>query len=430
VSEGRSVAGRSPGAEAPGSDGQAGSSRLPPPCPPLSALLLLAGVFITAIAGPGFAIDSSATCAGDCEGSGAVTINELVTLVNVALDSTPVAACAAGDVNADGSISIDEIVVAVSHALNGCPAPTEQLAGTVAALAHGLSYLPYYEPVLSAYFSAAGGTGECPGGGSLTSTCEDAAGAAIRIPIVAAQCAIPTLEGMVTLDGTSPLIGTGLCPSVLVPGGWQMAVHSSVQLASPSLTPLLAAQFDLAAAIQSFTFGLAPCRLRGGAAVLDGNLTYQLPAGGQVTVAMQALRGSFVLSDLSLLQLCQPATVAFTLNGDVNVTDAQADPPLAISVTLHDLTVTIHRPSGRVEIGGGIAAPWAGGSATVATTVSLLRPLDQPCFAGGTLRVDAPGVRTQLMFGDGGSVGIDRGAGGSDQVTFASCLDGRLRAMP
>jgi hypothetical protein len=60
-------------------------------------------------------------CAGDCDGSGEVTIDELITLVNIALGSLPVTNCPAGDVDHDGMIAINEIVAAVGNALNGCP---------------------------------------------------------------------------------------------------------------------------------------------------------------------------------------------------------------------------------------------------------------------------------------------------------------------
>ncbi|MFQ5666681.1 MAG: hypothetical protein ACE5I7_09645, partial [Candidatus Binatia bacterium] len=64
---------------------------------------------------------SGAVCVGDCDSSGNVTVNELVTMVNIALGSVPAANCAAGDANRDGQITINEIVQAVSSALNGCP---------------------------------------------------------------------------------------------------------------------------------------------------------------------------------------------------------------------------------------------------------------------------------------------------------------------
>jgi hypothetical protein len=59
-------------------------------------------------------------CAGDCDGSGEVTINELITLVNLALENSQVSACQPGDVNGDQTITINEIISAVTKALAGC----------------------------------------------------------------------------------------------------------------------------------------------------------------------------------------------------------------------------------------------------------------------------------------------------------------------
>jgi hypothetical protein len=59
-------------------------------------------------------------CAGDCDGSGDVTVDEIITLVNIALGNAPVTTCEAGDANHDGQITVEEIVTAVNNALNGC----------------------------------------------------------------------------------------------------------------------------------------------------------------------------------------------------------------------------------------------------------------------------------------------------------------------
>ena len=61
-----------------------------------------------------------ASCPGDCDESGSVTINELVTLVSIALDSMPIEACGAGNSNGDGAIDLDEIITAVNRSLRGC----------------------------------------------------------------------------------------------------------------------------------------------------------------------------------------------------------------------------------------------------------------------------------------------------------------------
>jgi hypothetical protein len=47
-------------------------------------------------------------------------VNELITLVDIALGNTNVSACLAGDGNHDGTVTIDEILSAVNHTLTGC----------------------------------------------------------------------------------------------------------------------------------------------------------------------------------------------------------------------------------------------------------------------------------------------------------------------
>ena len=49
-----------------------------------------------------------------------VTVNELLVMVNIALDNAAVSACEAGDKNQNGAITVDEILSAVNNALNGC----------------------------------------------------------------------------------------------------------------------------------------------------------------------------------------------------------------------------------------------------------------------------------------------------------------------
>jgi hypothetical protein len=80
--------------------------------------------------GAGFVLDGGfwagvsaappAGCVGDCGGDGAVTVDELLTMVNIALGNAPVTECPEGDGSGDGQITVDEILTAVNNALNGC----------------------------------------------------------------------------------------------------------------------------------------------------------------------------------------------------------------------------------------------------------------------------------------------------------------------
>jgi hypothetical protein len=65
-----------------------------------------------------------ATCTGDCSGDSEVTVDEIITMVNIALDTAPVANCLPGDSNGDGEITVDEIVAAVTISLSSCPVGT------------------------------------------------------------------------------------------------------------------------------------------------------------------------------------------------------------------------------------------------------------------------------------------------------------------
>jgi hypothetical protein len=60
-------------------------------------------------------------CVGDCNGDTQVTVDEIVTMVNIALGQANVSACQAGDPSGDGAVTVDEILQAVNNALNGCP---------------------------------------------------------------------------------------------------------------------------------------------------------------------------------------------------------------------------------------------------------------------------------------------------------------------
>jgi uncharacterized Zn-binding protein involved in type VI secretion len=69
------------------------------------------------------AAPSSVACFGDCDSDGAVTIDELITLVNVALGSATLNACpgTADDPCYDLPIFVDCVIKAVNNALFGCP---------------------------------------------------------------------------------------------------------------------------------------------------------------------------------------------------------------------------------------------------------------------------------------------------------------------
>lgn len=93
-----------------------------PPTVPATATVIPTGV-PTATAGPtGVPTPTvpAGTCNGDCNGDSEVTVDEVITGVNIALGSVAVANCRAMDTNSDQEVTVDEILKAINAALNGC----------------------------------------------------------------------------------------------------------------------------------------------------------------------------------------------------------------------------------------------------------------------------------------------------------------------
>ena len=60
------------------------------------------------------------SCVGDCDSSGMVTVDEVVTMANIQLGILPLSACTAGDGDKSGTITVDEVVKAINNLLGGC----------------------------------------------------------------------------------------------------------------------------------------------------------------------------------------------------------------------------------------------------------------------------------------------------------------------
>ena len=76
------------------------------------------------IAAAPFDVVRSTTCAGDCNGDGVVTIDDLLQLVTVVLGEAPPNSCPSVDDNGSGVVTIDALLSAVQHALTGCNPPS------------------------------------------------------------------------------------------------------------------------------------------------------------------------------------------------------------------------------------------------------------------------------------------------------------------
>jgi Tol biopolymer transport system component len=91
--------------------------------------LIVAVIFVMSLAQP--SAWASGACDGDCSRDGAVTVEELVVGVNIALGTTPLQQCPSFDAGHDDEVTVEELIIAVNNALNSCPL-TGQFFGAAA----------------------------------------------------------------------------------------------------------------------------------------------------------------------------------------------------------------------------------------------------------------------------------------------------------
>ncbi len=130
-------------------------------CVPIAALA------IAALAAP-----AGAQCVGDCNGDGSVTINELITGVNIALGSSPITACPSFDSSGDGTVAINELIIGVNNALGTCTAVTPTATTPTATTSPTTSVTPVPTSDICARPSNNCGDG-IPDVLSHTETCDD-----------------------------------------------------------------------------------------------------------------------------------------------------------------------------------------------------------------------------------------------------------------
>lgn len=137
------------------------------------------------------AAPAAAACVGDCDGNGAVTINELITGVRISLGSGTVDDCLAFDATPDGELRINELIIGVGNGLSGCPATP-----TATATAPNQASPTVAETATATPTPQATGTATLPGTPTATPTLPAVAGTWLEQPleVVESTCLAPVTE--------------------------------------------------------------------------------------------------------------------------------------------------------------------------------------------------------------------------------------------
>lgn len=175
-----------------------------------------------------------AQCMGDCLGDGQVTVDELMTMANIALAKMPMTMCEPGDANGDGRMGIDEILAGVNHVLTGCPAVSPKLekaagvaSSTLVALLVFLTDIPAIGPDSDAAATAARARAlpraaeSCPAGGTVSVSCQESGGNS-TLTASFSKCGIPDeATGLVMISNgklVAVVAARGVCSSGVIPG--------------------------------------------------------------------------------------------------------------------------------------------------------------------------------------------------------------------
>jgi DNA-binding beta-propeller fold protein YncE len=97
-------------------------------------------------------------CVGDCNGDVRVTLDELVTAVNIGLGSSPLGRCSRLDVDQDERVAIDELLEAVRASLESCslPLPTGDFTAVIDTTSNQLLTVIDFGPLAASTTGAAG----------------------------------------------------------------------------------------------------------------------------------------------------------------------------------------------------------------------------------------------------------------------------------
>lgn len=371
-----------------------------------------AGAVLLLLAGPHLAAAAAPVCVGDCRGVSAVAVDDLLAMVAVALGEGDLSLCPAGDADGDGSITADELVTATTSALDGCPVAADTLARSTLSLMRALAHFALNPFLIGQALDGAGYQEPCAGGGERTNACEEAGSQFVRIPVTFDACRQPVAEGVSVLSGTATLRAGGLCPSVVVPP-LSLRFDLDFGFEGAGGVPLATAAYATDIVIESFNFGPSPCRLRGGAGVLRGRALFSNAGGARVTLDLGGVREAVEVGEFVLDRNCDPGRMTVRLGGEVRVDDAMDAPAAPFDVDLRDAQVSLGRFGRTVSVDGTAASAAFGGAARFTTVVAPTFPIDAVCFTGGAVDVAVRGQTTRLQFGSDGNVGIDTGADGS-----------------
>ena len=423
-------------------------------------------------------------CVGDCNCNGRVTVDEILTMVNIALGNTDVSRCFAGDANGDQQVTIDEILTAVNNALNMCPiagtptatvgtatptpTPTatsvtggsipQRAAGASVELVQGLRAIP---AVISAFTQLAGGgssaalvfgaaapltSKSCNGGGSRSLDCTQMmSGVPPRNYTLSfsPSCTLNTAGGgTLTLQASTPI--TAQSTEIGIPCSFPPLVLSTATVTGLQITAknsamavTLSATVDLMGSV-SVTPDFNPsntCHISAlDMMISSGNVTVQ---SGAVNLSETFSNTDIAVTVSQFSADCVPVKYTMTITGAATFSGASVGGTLAAVFTSFIFTDDSTSGNDSVTLNGKLNSTCLGTEITLnippaqVMDAALTVQAGAVCPSAGSLRATQMGTTDRVTYTAAGGVQIDLGNnGGAPDKSYDSCLDSSLYMCP
>ncbi len=398
----------------------------------LRSAVLGAGLALYLGLAPGESAAATAACAGDCNGDRVVSVDELVVGTRIALGTAAVERCSSFDGDASGTIEITELVEGVSSALAGCPPEldTEAFATFVAAV-NGLDAASEALVDSLQFFNQAGnssaivhsggfegsGAGECARGGNDERSCEVLDGSLVRIPYRLNACSFSDGDALITVEGTTALIGIGSCPGLFLASAARFEMQQVVVARDrePPMPILSETAIDLAGIVEEVRLAGPFCTLDRNVLRVSGSLDRVDPAG-RLRVDLGSARADIRFGGLP----CGPLRSVLELDGELTV-DVPAEGSIPRQLTTDDFAFERRIVNDTIQLtaSGVFVVNDSEDRVSISTTVPM--QTSDRCITDGTIEWQGQGATVGVRFSPAGTASLDRDGDGTSDLELTSC---------
>jgi len=363
-------------------------------------------------------------CVADCDASGGVAVNEIVSATQIALGLASLQHCPSADADNSGTVTVDEILSSVGGAIEGCTAVRASVSVAAAlALARLMTHVHSLSRAVAVAFDGSDRDEECVYGGTLDNMCEESGVGNVRVSVNANACRVESLEGDAVYQGPVRMIGPGRCPDIVVPANLLFDFDWTGSTEFEDGSPQLELRWLGTLFLETFALGPPPCSVKGATSVLNEELRFATPDEASLGVHASDLRIAVEFKDLLPDFACEPQEVAAVVDGAVRLEDSFPTGLQVAELNLHGLRSELSRSTRLLDIDGFATGAELGGRALVHTAEPLRSPLGRGCFDAGVLEIGIPAGTTQLRFGPGEQMHVDFNGDGSIDEIYSSCGD-------